>query len=617
MTSKRTPHILKPTKGNARPSSIIFLDTETNQEKRDDKSTKHTLRLGYSEHWRYTPDRGFYRQSHIEIYNIKSFWNWLDKQIRLKSTTHLVAHNIIFDLSVMHGYRELYRREWELESLYSKAVTSIFRWKQGDRRLIGMDNMNLFQGKLEKWGELFNIPKGRVDFDNVNDDDLMTYCKRDVEIMVKSWQAWFEFLDKHDLGNFKVTIGSTALSAWRHKYMRHKVHIHDNDDALTLERESYHGGRTECFWTGEQSGKNFYYMDVNNMYGYILANHDFPCGLWNYTDKPTSSKLLKKLERQAVTAKVLIETNEPVFPVMNGNITVYPVGQFITTLTTPELILAIEKGWYRDVYEMAWYLKAPLFRDYILDFHGLRMEYRHAGNSGYEQIAKMMMNSLYGKFGQSGFDQRRIGNAKIDDTWSQVVVNAQTHKVSRMFALAGGVYDESKEGESANSFPAIAAHVTAYARLYLYSLFSKAGRNHVYYCDTDSLIVDQTGHNNLKDLIDPDRLGYLKVEHKSRSLAIYAPKDYIMGDRVRIKGVMKDAEILDANTVEQSQWQRLGGQIHTGQIDDFIVKRVKKSLHRMIRSGTVLPSGWIEPFELTLPASALPGFALKHPELIE
>lgn len=606
MTITRRPHVLSPTIGNGRPGSIIFFDTETSQIKLDDLTTKHILKLGYAQHWRRSKSKGYYMKDDISFADISSFWMWLDKQIRKKSTTYLVAHNIVFDMAVMHAFHELKDKGWILQSLYSKATTSIFRWKDGERRLLGVDNMNLFQGKLERWGKIFNFPKLHVDFDTVNDADLLTYCKRDVEIMVRSWLEWMQFLDKHELGNFKITIGSTALSAWRHRFMSHKVFIHTDERALTLEREAYHGGRTECFWAGERDDGPFYYVDVNNMYGYILSKMEYPAGIWNYTDKPDISRLLRKLEKQAVVARVLVDITDPVFPLLHGNITIYPVGKFITTLTSPELILAFERGWMRDVYTMAWYRRAPLFSSYIREFHELRMTYRHAGNEGYEQIAKMMMNSLYGKFGQSGFDQRRIGDARDNETWSQIVVNAQTHKISRMFALGGGVFEETKRGESANSFPAIAAHVTAYARLYIFHLMTVAGRQHVYYTDTDSMIVDQQGHDNLKDMLDPDKLGYMKIEHQSQNLAIYAPKDYIMGDRVRVKGVMKDGVMLDRDTVEQSQWQRLGGQIQHNQVDDFIVRRVKKSLRREIRSGLVSASGWIEPFVMTLPDVGLP-----------
>lgn len=595
---QRHPHVIKPTVGEGRPGNIIWFDTETRQTKQPDGSTRHTLRLGYAVYYRRFKRRGYVEQDSYVFADYDSFIEWISGHCRNKTTTYLVAHNIVFDLSIVHAYSELARHGWTLESFYSKATTSIFRWKRRDARLVGLDNMNLFAGKLEKWGRIFGYPKGHVDFDTVTDQDLLTYCKRDVEIMVRSWMEWLTFLDRYDLGSFKVTTASTAFSAWRHRFMSAKVFIHNDPDALLMERESYHGGRTECFWTGKRSDGPFYYLDVNNMYGYVLSRFEYPAGIWNVDSKPSVSRLLRKLEKQAVVARVLVDMREPVFPTLQDNITVYPLGQFITTLTTPELIYAIEQGSLLDVYQMAWYRRAPLFADYIAEFHKLRMDYRHAGNDGYEQIAKMLMNSLYGKFGQSAYDQRRIADTDPDAAWSQLVVNAQSGEVYRIFALGGGIYEEHKSGEAGNSFPGIAAHVTAYARLYLWQLIQIAGRKHVYYCDTDSMIVDPQGLENVKHLMDPDRLGYLKAEHESLILEIHAPKDYRMGERVKIKGVRDPSTITDQDTVQQDQWQRLGGQIQAGSTDDFLVKPVTKHLNRRIRSGVVGAGGWVRPFVL-------------------
>jgi len=594
----RTPHTLKPTVGNGRPGSVIWFDTETRAHKLKNGDVRHTLRLGVAEHWRRFKRRGYVKQSELEFDDIDTFWSWLDRCCRNKTTTYLVSHNIVFDIAIVHAFVELARSGWKLQSFYSKATTSIFRWKMGERRLVAIDNMNLFQGKLEKWGDLFGYPKGHVDFDTVGDAELLTYCHRDVEIMVRSWMEWIKFLDTHELGNFKVTIGSTALSAWRHRFMTARVWIHNDAKALGLERESYHGGRTECFWVGSRNDGPFYYLDVNNMYGYVMARYPYPAGIWQTVDDPEPGRLLRKLDKQAVIARVKICVDEPVFPMGNGQHFYYPVGEFVTTLTTPELILAITKGWFREVYSMAWYRQNFLFSDYINYFHGLRQEYEAAGNTGYAQISKMLNNSLYGKFGQLGYDQKRVGDAKPEETWSQLVIDAKTHEVYRMFALGGGVYEERKAGEAANSFPAIAAHATAYARLYLWHLIRSAGRHHAFYCDTDSIIVDQAGYDNLSYLLDPHRLGYLKVEHVSKGLTINAPKDYKMDERIRIKGVTRSADYLDDHTVIQEKWQRLGGQIQAGSTNDYLVGHIKKSLQRTIHSGEVSPSGWIQPYLL-------------------
>ncbi|GAH16471.1 unnamed protein product, partial [marine sediment metagenome] len=86
-----------------------------------------------------------------------------------------------------------------------------------------------------------------------------------------------------------------------------------------------------------------------------------------------------------------------------------------------------------------------------------------------------------------------------------------------------------------NSVPAISAHVTDYARLYLWKLIQIADIVNCFYCDTDSLIVNEKGYKNLSKFMDKDRLGWLKVEDVSSCVDIRGAKNYTFGDNTRMK----------------------------------------------------------------------------------
>jgi hypothetical protein len=291
-----------------------------------------------------------------------------------------------------------------------------------------------------------------------------------------------------------------------------------------------------------------------------------------------------------------VNVSDNLFPYTFQGHTCYPLGVFDTTLTTPELIHALRSGWVEAVYEAAWYTQASLFAEFIQHFTALRRKYQREDNAGFAEICKLLINSLYGKFGQQGLKIEPVGEVDYSQCWASLVVNAQTGEVSRRFALAGQLYEERKTGESYNSSPAIAAHVTAYARLYLARLVSQVPTRHVFYVDTDSLIVDEIGKVSLAHLIHPTQLGKLKVEHTSPWIEINAPKDYAMEDRRRMKGIREDAVELDAGIFEQDQWVRLNGMLRVGDLDGFTVKRITKHLKRQIHSGVVTEGGWIVPF---------------------
>jgi hypothetical protein len=609
-------HTLDPTVSNKRPNRVIFFDTETRQDPPVNHVVHHHLKVGVAKYCVRNDDGYLVVKREIEFYTAADFWHWVDRRCKKKSTTYLVAHNMTFDLAVVNAFSEFPRHGWDLGSFYSKGMVSIFRWKKDDARLVGLDNGNFFAGKLETWGERLNYPKLDIDFDTCTDEELLTYCHRDVDIMVELWRMWIDFLDSNRCGSFKPTVSSTAFNTWRHRFMPDRVHIHTDDLATHLERSAYKGGRTECLWVGRRDDGPFYYMDVNNMYGYVLANCEFPSGLWNSIPKADPYQLAYKLRRHSVIAEVLVDVTEPWFPYRLGVHTCYPVGEFWTTLTTSELKLVIDNGWLRDVRAMAWYRSAPLFADYVNEFTDLRHHYDRNDNKGFSKICKLLVNGLYGKFGQRGMKQEIIGQCDPDKMGRETVYDEEHNILFDQVYLAGQIFKESKSGEAFHSFPAIAAHVTAEARLYLFQLAKKVPENSLFYMDTDSLLVDHKGYEALSAYLESETMGMLKVETTSPWLEINAPKDYKLEGRSKTKGVKLNAEMLADGSFRQTHWTKLNGLIRAGMTEGYMTREVVKTQRRIIHSGQVGHFGWIAPLRLQLshePADVLPD--LQFPAL--
>jgi len=252
------------------------------------------------------------------------------------------------------------------------------------------------------------------------------------------------------------------------------VFVHDIPQVLALERESYHGGRTEVFYQGKRMGEPFYYLDVNNMYGFVMRNNLYPVSLVGYQEKSNIHFLLRRLEKYDCVARVRVRVDANPFPIKVDGFTAYPLGEFITTLTTPELLLAIRSGWLRHVYSLAWYYRDRIFSSYVDELYGLRQEYDRQGNTGYKEIAKLLINSLYGKFGQTGLEIKAIGERPANEVWDMSVIDAKTGERYRHISIGGTVFEMRQAGESYHSMPVIAAHVTAYARLLLFDMLQMA-----------------------------------------------------------------------------------------------------------------------------------------------
>jgi hypothetical protein len=614
----RKQHKLKPTTGTYIPKRFIFFDCETDQRQIDKDTIHQVFKLGYAVFCNRLENGELEIISDLEFYGYRSLWNWVSNLCYTKSATYLIAFNIVFDLTVLKAFQMLPRLKWTLESFYSKGRVSIFRWKKVGSRLMGLDCSNFFPGKLDDLGVSLGIPKLQIDFETASYSELMTYCKRDVMIMIKGMESWFKFLCDNDCGSFKPTVASTAFNTWRHKHLKKTVHIHDDLLALELERESYKGGRTECLFQGRLENDNFYYLDINNMYGFVLQNYEFPARLWSAREDGDPWRLAFKLKKYCCIARVVLDVSESVYPYTYNDYACYPTGLLELTLTTPELKLAINKGWLKEVKAISWYRKERLFESYIKEFRFLRKRYQDENSEIYEKIVKLLINGLYGKFGQKKISQEKIGKCDPNVFLREMVFDNVKKEYFDQIWLGGTIFSEHRDGEAYHSFPAIAAHVTAYARLYLNWFVNQVPAGCVFYMDTDSLIVNQRGFNSLKFYIDPDKIGMLKIEGESSWLEINAPKDYSMEGRIRTKGIKSSAVEIAPDKYEQWQWPSLPGIVRFNRGDPYTMKRIIKHKTKIIHSGVVQPSGWIEPFHfqpsLDAPELISQPLLLEHPE---
>lgn len=593
----RSAHFLSNSKGERRPRHIVFFDTETNIESFDNGDEYHTLSLGHALYCRLDGLSDLKEIERLDFYEYPVFNNWIVKLANSCDKLHIVCHNVAYDVASTHLFTELARRGYKLKSLYSKATTSLISFFANKRLIWLLDNSNFFVGKLENLGKMVGLDKGHVDFSDVSNAELLSYCQNDVMIMVKAWRLWFKFLEEHDIGNWKMTTSSTAFEAFRHKFIPHSISIHDNEEAINLERNAYHGGRCETKFLGFKTGK-FYYLDVNSMYPFVMSHFDYPYRLYRYTKSASPSTIQRWLDKYSVISLCKIKTEINAYPAIVDKRLCYPVGEFITTLSTPELEHLLEHGELLEVYEAAYYARYPLFKEYVEYFYKQRLAYRQEGNEPFEAICKLMGNGLYGKFGQKEIRQELLSEAPIElvRTVYGYDIPSDTHYTD---VTLGGMTIRTSEGLVAyNSFPAIASHVTAYARMYLYSLIQMVPKEHFYYSDTDSLIVDEIGYNHLEHLLSDTSLGSLKIEKSSYWLAIAAPKVYNMGDRARIKGISKSAHLVAPNTWRQKRWPKLGSMLATYGVDDYQVFSQDKTLSFKAETCVPSPSGWTFPLRL-------------------
>ena len=593
----RPAHYLKKNAQTEQPTRCIFIDTETLPEPYGCKGEKHNLRLGAALYKRrYKGDR-WSAGDWLDFKDIDTLWDFVCDKVSPGSKLYLYAHNLIYDLTVTQGIKCLTDRGWKITKALIDDPPTVIQFRIDNRSILMIDSFNYFRTSLANIGASIGISKHRMPRLSAADSVWAAYCRRDVEVLATAMITYFSFISSNKLGNYQITIAAQAFSAYRHRFMEQPIFIDNNEKALALARSSYHGGRTEAFYIGSEKG-SYYTLDVNSMYPAVMALNHFPVKLWTVMHKITLDELKDYMDNYCVIADVDIDTDDPAYPVYIEGKLLFPVGQFTASLTTPELKHAQALGHIVKVNRAALYYKAPMFRAYVAELYRLRREYATAGNASFSWLCKIMLNSLYGKFGQLGRVYEEIDTTDPDEVKVWTEYDVETKTVHRMRSFGGVVQELTSTGESFNSHPAIASHVAAYGRMELWRLINLAGLNNVYYADTDSITVNSRGMNNIPDAYISSELGYLKVEAHFRKLTIYGAKDYVFGSKTRIKGIRSKAVCIAPGHYRQERFSKFKTMLRAGDINTMTIHNQDKHLKRIYTKGTVTDSGRVVPLRV-------------------
>lgn len=595
---RRFAHALKDNQTTETPKHVIFFDTETVERTIHSKAKRLELRLGVACYTRYREVGRNDSHAWLDFGDSRVFWDWVFSKCRDRTRVYLVAHNVVFDIKVTKGFAALRGEGFVTRKIIVNGTSNIWEFRKGTRSIVVLDNMNFFKTSLADLGDAIGIPKMEMPAEDSSVEAWATYCRRDVEVMRRAWELWLSFIKVHDLGTFGKTLASQAMNAYRHRFMPHTIYIHDAERAIALERESYHGGRTECFFIGKMPDAEYHVLDVNSMYPSVMKEHAYPKKLIKFRDNVPLREFRRLLTHYCLTAEVDLDVTEPVFSTRQDNRLIFPIGRFTTSLTTRELAYAQAKGWIKKVKRTAIYEKAKLFERYVDFFYARRLEYKNAGNEPFAYMCKLLLNSLYGKFGQRNEVFEKVG---VDSDAPDGIARYYDLDLQRWVTrrTINGVVEESQgQKEGFNSFVAVAAHITADARVKLWEIIKKAGRSNVFYCDTDSIFTNNEGKDRTRALSRPRELGYLSTKGSSRNLEIFGPKDYVFGEARTLKGIRSDAKRITETKFEQLKFEGFAGALRNGRLDEMILETVEKSLSREYKKGIVQSNGHVRPIEL-------------------
>jgi len=383
-----------------------------------------------------------------------------------------------------------------------------------------IDTLSYAKVSVKRLGKLIGVEKmeqpkflGKIPINKSEKDYLEAYNMNDAKVSYSFLKFLFKVFEEYGASP-KKTIGSTAMSLFKNRFLDDEYSIHEKDILLDIFK-SYYGGRTEAFFRGNlkkgMTKKKFInYFDVNSLYPSVMRN-EYP----NPNFLKTSFDDEKKIDDYDGVSEVDIfcpYMKYPLLPFRNETKVIFPTGnirkQFYTHV---ELRKAKELGYkILKIYKTYYYTeKCFPFRTYVDFLYGMRLKHQKE-KSPLEAVDKILLNSLYGKTAQ------RFLNL---DNWTPVPKDLSELDKFEKVEIRGD-FMRVKENVEPSSFciPIWASYVTAYGRLKLYDYIVK---HKPYYVDTDSIMTDD-------EIKTSDKLGDVKLEMKIIDGVIVKPKFYAL-----------------------------------------------------------------------------------------
>ena len=618
---------LKRNESSATARTLIFVDTETQSTTESDDNTgpnKLTIGAAASGRVRKLKGKQTYCCRDDLIFNEPNeFWEWVKTKSRPKETTWIFAHNVSFDSVILDLVGMLVRKQWRVTKPYARRdpatgkefLNGMFvidgppfilslQDPDGCRYLLA-DTLNYWRRPLEQLGRSAGIPKLPMPSPSAEAFEWRRYCMRDVRIIEHAVVELLLWWREQDLGNWRWTAPSLAMAAFRHKFMTHDIIFHDEPKARQLERAAYFGGQTEAYFLGPYD-KPVWQYDVVSLYPKVMQDELYPSKLLDYREVVAFTEAMPMHEPSAAIAQVEVDLRWHTLPHRTPAGPVYATGRGTMVLAGPELHWAVENGLVRRWGSWATYKLEPLFREFVEYFAPLKEHYTATDEPIKREFVKMVMNSLYGKFGQYGgkwrINPNRVG---MDSPGLFREVHPFTRAVTLCLEIGDAVFDKVDGLEVEQAFPAISAFVCAHGRQYMRRLRGIAGPKNVLYQATDSLMVSEAGRGQIHESsgLLGDTLGKLQLQRSGHNADIIGLNWYRIGDEWVRGGRKKTARHISDTVYSQLHFDSFVQSLcrmQREQSTDPAVLVQSRTIHRSrdYWKARQTPSGWLKPWSL-------------------
>ena len=476
-------------------------------------SEKYYIENGITKVWLYAISD---KNSNIIKYgnSIEDFFEFINSY---KKNVIYYFHNLKFDVSFILNY--LINNNYKYQEKITLSDTNKFSTLIGEMgefysikynvkknfQITFYDSLKLLPFKVEKIAKDFGLPilKGKINYDNYEiNEETLNYVFNDVKIVAMALNE----IKKN--GMIKMTTASCAYN----EYSNMTFYINNlfpdlEKDFLVKWRGAYRGGRSMVNDLHRNKIlKNVKRFDINSMYPYIMREMELPYGEpikcnrneYNFElyDVNISFKL-KKGHLPCILKKGSLGFGEDSYYTETEGVENLKISSIDFKLL--EINYDIE---YLEFIEILGFKTTKyLFRKYIDKYY----EIKNREKGAKKLIAKLMLNSLYGKFG-----------SKPEGKTKKPILVEETLK-----------FEYNEKEDMKHYYLPIAIAITSYAHKLLDDNIRYTGIENFVYCDTDSI---HTLGDLPKELIDNKELGKFKLEGIEKTSKYIRQKCYVVKD---------------------------------------------------------------------------------------
>lgn len=482
-------------------------------------------------------DIGFYDGKEIRY-----FENWKSLIARLDNISEpamIYAHNGGgFDYVNLLVY--LFKQNVQFEAMLKQSKIFCF-WLLEKPHIKFVDSFNILPTSLEKVAKSFaELEKYEIDKSNYSDmrgfkqRQTIEYYRYLEQDCISLYQALVKFRDLvneiHYLGNVPLSVGGISMRLFQKQFLKESITTPSKTEKQ-FTFNAYVGGRCEYLGFGEKDSRGWYSgvngYDFNSHYPAQMLGREFPIRRGCYVNDFVRDNA-GKIECGIYAAR--FEQRSGRIPLLQNVEKEYTFGGYgvFTDLELNEIefnggkVSCASGYWYSET--------APIFDDFVNYFFNKRIEAQKLSDSARDVFYKLVLNNLYGKFGQRDRVQSLCAMAR-DVATESLEKGLELNEFYRIDEESA-FYEVIQEKKCYTSFPAIACLITASARIVLNRILESC--ENPIYCDTDSIHCQDVLSSDLLG----DGLGKLKIEFFNTPARYGGKKSYeIQGNKRRQKGI--------------------------------------------------------------------------------